>query len=124
MAKNTLAPILDLIHRLAVDPRMRTDLDPELLRRFRDTRNEAAFEVIMRRHGPMVFDICRSVLGNEADAEDAFQATFLVLARKANAIEKTGTLAGWLRGVAGAAAGEESGQVCRPAPGVRRKTGA
>jgi RNA polymerase sigma factor (sigma-70 family) len=74
--------------------------DNELLRRFVDGRDEAAFDGLMRRHGPMVLEVCRNVLGHEADAEDAFQATFLILARKAGAIRKQSSVGSWLYGVA------------------------
>jgi RNA polymerase sigma factor (sigma-70 family) len=74
--------------------------DAELLERFVSQRDEVAFEVILRRHGPMVFNVCLRVLRHAHDAEDAFQATFLVLAHKTTAIPPRSNLAGWLHGVA------------------------
>jgi RNA polymerase sigma factor (sigma-70 family) len=100
MAKTASSPLLQLLRRAYTDPRGEDSPDPGLLRRFLDGRDEAAFEVLLRRHGPMVLDVCRSVLGNEADAEDAFQATFLVLARQAASIRKAASLPSFLHGVA------------------------
>jgi RNA polymerase sigma factor (sigma-70 family) len=74
--------------------------DLQLLAAYRDRRDEAAFEVLLRRHGPMVLGVCRRLLGNLADAEDAFQATFLVLVRRAGSLTRPGQLASWLYGVA------------------------
>jgi RNA polymerase sigma factor (sigma-70 family) len=74
--------------------------DEQLLERFIAHRDEAAFEALVRRHGPMVLGVCRRVLHDPHDAEDAFQATFLVLVRKAAAIGKRELLANWLYGVA------------------------
>src|SRR5258706_12025070 len=66
----------------------------------RDDTAEAAFTILAERHGPMVLRICRQMLGDRHDAEDAFQATFLVLASKAHAIRNRDSVAGWLHGVA------------------------
>ncbi|MDR3634649.1 MAG: RNA polymerase sigma factor [Isosphaeraceae bacterium] len=77
--------------------------DEELLRRFLESGDagaEAAFTALMQRHGPMVLGVCRHVLGRHQDAEDAFQATFLVLARKAGSIRSRNVLARWLYEVA------------------------
>ncbi len=74
--------------------------DSELLERFVTARDESAFEVLLWRHGPMVLGVCRRLLAREQDAEDAFQATFLALARKAGSIGKREALAGWLYTIA------------------------
>ena len=74
--------------------------DRELLQRFASDRDGAAFEELVRRHGPMVLRVCRRILREEHDAEDAFQATFLVLARKAGLLQRQESVGNWLYGVA------------------------
>jgi RNA polymerase sigma factor (sigma-70 family) len=73
--------------------------DGELLQQFVAQRDESAFEALVRRHGPMVLRVCRKHLPNQEDAEDAFQATFIVLVRKAGSVAHE-SLASWLYGVA------------------------
>jgi RNA polymerase sigma factor (sigma-70 family) len=74
--------------------------DEQLLHALRERRDDSAFAVLMRRHGPMVLHVCRRVLGNEQDAEDAFQATFLVLARGTAGLRRKTALASFLHGTA------------------------
>jgi RNA polymerase sigma factor (sigma-70 family) len=74
--------------------------DGQLLTDYISRHDEAALESLVQRHGPMVWGVCRRVLGNHHDAEDAFQATFLVLVRKAASIASRELLANWLYGVA------------------------
>jgi len=74
--------------------------DGELLERFVTGRDETAFELLVRRHGRMILSLCRRALGDDHEAEDAFQATFLILVRNARSIRKRESLASWLYGVA------------------------
>src|SRR5262245_19444064 len=74
--------------------------DAQLLARFAAGRDEGAFAEIVRRHGLMVLSACRRVLGSAHDAEDAFQATFLILARRAAGAARLRTVSGWLHEVA------------------------
>src|SRR4051795_11517597 len=75
-------------------------MDGEFLERFLTDRDEAAFADLVARHGPMVLGVCRRVLGNAHDADDAFQATFLALAQKAESISSAAALSSWLYRVA------------------------
>jgi RNA polymerase sigma factor (sigma-70 family) len=100
MAAKKSNPVLQLIGRIVDDRRLRTLSDAELLRRFLEQGDETAFHGLVRRHGPMVLDVCHSVLRNAADAEDAFQATFMVLVSQGSCVRKAASVASWLHGVA------------------------
>jgi cytochrome c peroxidase len=100
MARGDSSRIVQTIRRLVEDESLRQLADQHLLRRFNHDADPAAFETLLRRHGPMVLNVCRGVLTGEADAEDAFQATFLIFARKAASIRKTASVGSWLHGVA------------------------
>src|SRR5579859_6856318 len=80
--------------------------DGQLLTRFVAGQDEAAFAMLVRRHGPMVLGVCRRVLRHAQDAEDVFQATFLILARKARSVLNREAIGGWLYRVAYRAAQE------------------
>jgi RNA polymerase sigma factor (sigma-70 family) len=74
--------------------------DRVLLTRYLESGDEAAFAALLHRHGPMVLGVCRRLLGHAADAEDAFQATFLLLAQSAGSIRQRDSVGGWLHGTA------------------------
>jgi RNA polymerase sigma factor (sigma-70 family) len=100
MATGQLGTVLRHIRSL-VGTRPDQDLtDAQLLERFTHQQDQSAFTTLMQRHGSLVWSACRRALPNEHDAEDAFQATFLVLALKAASIKKTGSVATWLYGAA------------------------
>lgn len=102
MAGIGMRPAASLIGGLFRDGSTTGMTDEQLLERFvaRDAGAESAFGAIVERHGPMVLGVCRSSLRDLHDAEDAFQATFLVLARKASSLRDPGRLGPWLHGVA------------------------
>jgi RNA polymerase sigma factor (sigma-70 family) len=99
MAATQAGVVLCHLRALAAGPDERTP-DDQLLQRFAATRDGEAFEALLRRHGPMVLGVCRRLLRREQDVEDVFQATFLVLARKAASIRRPQSVAAWLHGVA------------------------
>jgi len=84
----------------AVTERVNEPTDGELLQRVASQRDQASFAVLVRRYGPLVLSVCRRVLRQEQDAEDAFQATFVVLFRKAGSISKRESVGSWLYSVA------------------------
>src|SRR5579871_2458770 len=99
MAERSLESLVDNLQRAAAA--RDSDLtDAELLRRFVQAHDSAAFELIVWRHGAMVQSVCRRILGRSGESDDAFQATFLVLLKKANRVYCDRSLAGWLYGVA------------------------
>jgi RNA polymerase sigma factor (sigma-70 family) len=100
MAQAAAYTLLRRIRRWVSDQTTRTLPDQQALARFVGQRDEAAFTTLMERHGPMVWRVCRRMLHDDLAAEDAYQATFLILLRKAPAIGRRELLANWLYGVA------------------------
>ncbi len=100
MAPGPTNRVLTYLHRVALRQERGGLTDAQLLGRFLARRDEIAFEELVRRHGPMVLGVCRRVLGDPHDAADAFQATFLVLARRAASVVPRGRVGPWLYGVA------------------------
>ncbi|MCI0455814.1 MAG: sigma-70 family RNA polymerase sigma factor [Gemmataceae bacterium] len=100
MANAQLGPVLRHIRKLVAAQQTKERTDVQLLHAFTAHNDHSAFAALMHRHGPLVLGVCRHVLHHVQDAEDAFQATFLVLARKAASIRKGEALVSWLHGVA------------------------
>src|SRR5436190_4158257 len=100
MSGTRRSPILRYLHKFLGAAAAGAVTDAELLQRFAAARDEAAFELLLCRHGAMVHTVCRQVLRDAEAAEDAFQATFLVLVRKAHSISRREALGGYLYRVA------------------------
>jgi RNA polymerase sigma factor (sigma-70 family) len=100
MPHSPLGEVVHFLRKACAVQEARDQSDSELLRRFVAHRDEAAFAALVRRHGPMVLGICQRILRDSHAAEDGFQATFLVLVRRAAAIAPTEPLGGWLYAVA------------------------
>jgi hypothetical protein len=97
MATAQLDSLLQYVYKLAAGRGSLQRTDRELLDDFSAHRDEAAFAALVARHGPMVLRVCRRVLNHEQDAEDAFQASYLILARKSASIRKREALSAGLR---------------------------
>jgi RNA polymerase sigma factor (sigma-70 family) len=100
MTARRLCTLIQHLRRAAGPPGGGAPTDADLLARWATHRDEAAFELLLWRHGPLVWAACRRLLGDVPDAEDAFQATFLVLLRKAGSVRAGGALGAWLHRVA------------------------
>src|SRR5437762_2152708 len=100
MATRPLDTLIRCLHRAAGPSGDCTRTDEELLQRWAVHRDQAAFEFLLWRHGSMVLGTCRRLLADPHEADDAFQATWLVLVRKAGSIRRPEALAAWLHRVA------------------------
>src|SRR5262249_60870114 len=128
MAPDLTPGVMPPLRRVALRSADSPASDAELLTAFLSNRDEEAFALLVHRHGPMVLGVCRRVLGNLADAEDACQATFLVFVRRAGSIRPPAAVGCWLHGVARNVARKarvmaarrgrpETGAAARPRPG-------
>src|SRR5262249_54758145 len=100
MATLSMSSFLRRLTRGMAAEALQDQSDRQLVERLVAGPDEAVFEAIVRRHGPMVFRVCWRVLQQEQDTEDAFQATFLILAQKLCTARRHGSLASWLHGIA------------------------
>jgi RNA polymerase sigma factor (sigma-70 family) len=100
MSSAQLGVLVQHLRKLTAVPSLTPAPDRQLLDDFLSRRDEAAFAELVRRHGPMVLNVCQSVLHNRHDAEDVFQVAFLILARKASSIRHREAVGGWLCEVA------------------------
>src|SRR5436190_1318756 len=100
MPQPTLKDVLRYLGGACAAPGERDLTDGDLLERFLTHREEAAFALLVQRHGPMVLGVCRRILHDRHTAEDAFQATFLILVRRAASIRNQESVGSWLHGVA------------------------
>src|SRR5262249_52975827 len=100
MVNAQLHSVLGHLRSLRDTPALSEAPDAQLLEWFTHDHAEAPFAALVRRHGPMVWSVSRRVLPHVQDAEDVFQATFLLLARKAASIHRTESVGSWLHGVA------------------------
>jgi len=100
MSRTSLSDLLLHVRKCLALEQARDVSDADLLKSFLTSRDDTAFAVLVHRHGPMVLSVCERVLGDAHAAEDAFQATFMVLVRRAGSIRKSAPLANWLYGVA------------------------
>jgi RNA polymerase sigma factor (sigma-70 family) len=113
MPSGRLSGLVDWLRRLSAAGAEADTADGQLVHRFVAHRDGTAFEALVRRHGPLVWGVCRRMLSQATDAEDAFQATFLVLARKAGSITKGASVRSWLYGTALRVAGRVRSQTGR-----------
>src|SRR5262245_6375192 len=100
VARDQMGNVIDSLRRAVVAGCKADPTDGQLLEDYLSRRDEVAVAALLRRHGPMVWGVCRRVLGSHHDAEDAFQATFLVLVRKAASVRQREQVGNWLYGVA------------------------
>jgi RNA polymerase sigma-70 factor (ECF subfamily) len=122
MTARLLNPVIGQLRRAVLLPDGAGLTDGQLRESFVSRRDEAAFAVLLRRHGPMVLGVCRRVLRKHHDAEDAFQATFLVLVQKASSILPRELVGSWLYGVAYQTALKARGMIAKQRVSERQVT--